>query len=191
MKSLGALKKITAAALLVGAGMFGLAQTASAVTYNVDELKCSLTLANSGDATELQAIADCIDGSGGIQGTDLNLGAKPQYSSLTIGIDAAGSYFVDVDPDTPGWFMLKFGNNSSGNNNYIFKNLADLTKLVWTSAQIGGIMESSCFTGGDCKLSHITYTGDTSVVPLPAAGLLLLGALGGLGFAARRRRKAA
>lgn len=47
-------------------------------------------------------------------------------------------------------------------------------------------------SGKDLSHASIYYTGETSVseVPLPAAGLLLLGALGGLGVAGRRRRNA-
>lgn len=45
--------------------------------------------------------------------------------------------------------------------------------------------------GNQPALSHISlYTTPLAPVPLPAAGILLIGALGGLGFAARRRRRA-
>lgn len=40
-------------------------------------------------------------------------------------------------------------------------------------------------------LSHVSLYGAPAPIPLPAAGLLLLTAIGGLGFGARRRRKAA
>lgn len=39
-------------------------------------------------------------------------------------------------------------------------------------------------------LSHVSLYGTPAAIPLPAGGLLLITALGGLGIAARRRRKA-
>lgn len=52
----------------------------------------------------------------------------------------------------------------------------------------GGSFSSAAFdqSGG---LSHFTiYAGPMAPIPLPAAGFLMLGALGGLGVAARRRK---
>ncbi|MBE0414834.1 VPLPA-CTERM sorting domain-containing protein [Yoonia sp.] len=40
------------------------------------------------------------------------------------------------------------------------------------------------------EISHLTMYGSPSVIPLPAAGWLLLMGIGGLGVASRRRRKA-
>lgn len=45
-------------------------------------------------------------------------------------------------------------------------------------------------SGTSAGLSHYTEFGQTAVIPLPAGGLLLITALGGLGIMARRRRKA-
>jgi len=113
--------------------------------------------------------------------------------------DDTASYYFDIDPDTVGWFILKFGDGGNDNTNvshYFFENIADLTKLVWSDFQTDGAL-SACRSGenslyaigdvvgeiGSCRLSHIT-----TVVPLPAAGWLLLGGLGGLA-AMRRRNK--
>ncbi|NKW71594.1 PEP-CTERM sorting domain-containing protein [Rhodobacteraceae bacterium R_SAG10] len=38
-------------------------------------------------------------------------------------------------------------------------------------------------------LSHFVALGNVPIIPVPAAGLLLLSALGGLGFASSRRRR--
>ena len=57
---------------------------------------------------------------------------------------------------------------------------------TWTSAS--GIQINLGPDAWDVGISNIT--GSVSVIPLPAAGWLLLGALAGLGLAARRRRTA-
>ncbi|WP_210879734.1 VPLPA-CTERM sorting domain-containing protein [Roseovarius autotrophicus] len=56
----------------------------------------------------------------------------------------------------------------------------------------GGLLELrwESLPGQGAGLSHYTEFG-VAPIPVPAAGILLLTALGGLGFAARRRRKAA
>lgn len=182
-------KVIAATSVLVLSGA-----AAQAAVYNVDPLRCTLTLANSGDANELNAIANCMNTTNGtsLTGSDLVLDTALKGSQQTIQTDANDSFFVDLGTDRMGFFMLKFGNNSSGFRNYIFENLAEYSKLVWTNDQIGDIMVTTdCFqTGGDCKLSHISFATDPSAqVPLPATGLLLLGGIGGL--AALRKRKAA
>ena len=50
-----------------------------------------------------------------------------------------------------------------------------------------GNNDSRAQSGGG--FSHYTEFGQLSAVPVPAAGLLLVSALGGMGFAARRRRR--
>lgn len=64
--------------------------------------------------------------------------------------------------------------------------------LVRNEAGIGGL-ELSWDGNRASGLSHYTEFGDlpTVPIPLPAGGLLLVTALGSLGFAARRRSKAA
>lgn len=82
------------------------------------------------------------------------------------------------------WVVDELTNCSAGDasTNYTEDCLLDATPLTsfdWSTATGQGI-------------SHISfYDSGATPIPVPAAGLLLITALGGLGFAARRRRKAA
>ena len=121
---------------------------------------------------------------------DLKLtNADPGFN---VSANGTGSWFIDVAPSTPGYFLLKFGVGNSGlPDHYFFQNIADFTKLVFTNAQVN-FLSGAC-TRGSCnigKLSHFA-TFDGSVVPVPAALPLLLTGLGGLGWLARRRAKKA
>ncbi len=65
--------------------------------------------------------------------------------------------------------------------------------LLDTTAGLSGEWSTQALTVGNNNnqpaLSHVSlYTAPTPI-PLPAGGILLISALGGLGFAARRRRK--
>lgn len=55
----------------------------------------------------------------------------------------------------------------------------------------GGSLELTWDGNSASGLSHVTEFGGTTPIPVPAAGFLLITALGGLGLAARHRRKAA
>lgn len=165
-----------------------IATSANAITVVPDTLIGSVDLANSGDDTQLAALA-------AILGVDVNvLRVDNKFESgLIIQEDIAGNFYVDVSPEMPGWFALKFGTGgpaSSYDNTWFFENIDDLSILAWSIGEPDGIPAGlwDCISGNeigdDCRLSHIT-----TVVPLPAGGLLLLTALGGL-VVMRRRRSA-
>lgn len=167
---------------LVGAGLV-VASMSSGHAATVDMLLTSLALGSSGDAVEIAA----IETAAGLTSGSLTLEDKD--SSVTFTSLSTGVFQIDLGLSTPGYFLLKFGVGRPGpDTHYLFKNLADLTKIVFTDAQVDGLM---AINGNDVggKLSHYTTAG-VSAVPLPATGLLLIGALGGLA-AARRRRKTA
>lgn len=159
--------------------LFGMLGAANAATYTPDTLLGSAHLSSSGDSAELAALAT-------IAGVDVStLSVESKVETGAFSIDDAGNYFVDMSPNTPGYFILKFGTGgTSAVSHYFFENIADLTKLVWTDDQTGSLL-SGCET--DCRLSHVTTTASVSPVPLPAGGLLLLSAFGGMALVRRRK----
>jgi len=178
-----------AAAAFAGLAMTGSAQ---AVTYTPDTKLGQALTGNSGDATELAGLAAAA----GLNVSDLTLVSK--VTGPTVGVDDADNYFVDIAPETTGFFLLKFGDGGLNvpADTFFFQNIGDLTKLVFTSAQVLGIIGgpelcpsksgNGCDTG---RLSHYTTFDQVSTIPVPAALPLLAGGLAALGLMSRRRKR--
>lgn len=129
----------------------------------------------------------------GLAAGSLEFDTKYADASLSFSKDDAGNFFVDIAPAITGYFILKFGNGGTSEpSHYFFENIGELDKLVWTNAQVNGLM-SACveddagtqYVAGNCRLSHVT-----TVVPVPAAGLMLLTGIGGMALVRRRRKSA-
>ena len=67
----------------------------------------------------------------------------------------------------------------------------DVTVLSTTFADPDTLVQKLLISWDTSSSTGFDFEGTVATVPVPAAGFLLLGALGGLGFAGRRRRKAA
>lgn len=133
----------------------------------VDELIGQAALPNSGDETELAMLRILT----GING--LTLGSKVDVGEDNTADPAAGlaSAWILTDPARPAYFALKFGNGSTyaSADTFFFKNIGDLTQLVWTNDQV------QFLTGGNCagnpnkcqidRLSHYT-TSPAPVAPV-------------------------
>lgn len=179
---------------LVAAAGFACAQTAAAAACNVDTLLGAANPGNSGQPDE-EADFEALLG-----GVDLTFDYRLTNAQAGFNVTAcAGNpnlFYIDVAPDTPGYFVLKLGDGGTNavNDTFYFENIAELSELVFTSAQV------ECLIGGPgCpentntgRLSHYSlYNGDGQQQQAPEPGTLALLGIGALalGFARRRRAR--
>jgi len=59
-------------------------------------------LGNSGDAAEAQALADIL-------GVDVNTLTLVEKNEAPVAVFDSGNWVIDVNPDEPSYFVLKFG----------------------------------------------------------------------------------
>jgi hypothetical protein len=163
--------------------VFGLslfAAQAQAAVYTLDTFLFSSDLGNSGDATEEAALETFLK-------AEVTMDDK--VITNVASKDDAGNWYIDVAPDTPGYFLLKFGTGPGVADHYYFQNIGELTKLVFTNDQVGGLIG----TGTEAMhLSHyVTYDGggDPSGGGTPEPGTLALAGLGLLAVVGASRRK--
>jgi hypothetical protein len=202
MKTANSIKKFSKSALAGAAlgALLGMAST-SANAFAVDTLLGSNTLPNSSDAGEIAALEQFAGLAPGSLTLDIKL--TNQDPGFNVSPNPGGGWFIDVAPDQPGYFLLKFGiGNLNVDDHYYFQNVADFTKLVFTDAQVnflsGGCGSRSCNIG---RLSHYVTTTSSSSTGGPSSGdapepsssaLALLGlGLGGASFWVRRKSQPA
>ena len=154
---------------------------AQAVPFTVDTKIGEALLGNSSEAAELQALADAA----GVDVNSLTLVSKVE-SGFTLFSNDVGSWYLDVDPAAPSFFALKFGIGglSVTADTFFFMNIAELTKLVFSDAQVQNIT-GDCQGCDEFRLSHYTLV---NAIPIPAALPLLLSALGILGLLRMRKK---
>lgn len=95
--------------------------------------------------------------------------------------------FTFTDPGTDGAYaiLFKFGKPDLSESWFAIKVAGGLAafNILWESIDENGDLRKGQ------ELSHVSLYGSPAMIPVPAAGILLITALGGLGVAARRRRK--
>src|SRR5688572_21561778 len=123
------MKRILIGTALLATGLF-IAAPAQAEVFTPDTIIGSTNLGNSSEADE----AAWLDSLPGVNFTGYT---KVDDGEVVVLTDTAGNYYVDVAPDEPGYFLLKFGGgNANPVDTLAFENIAELTKLVWTEAQL-------------------------------------------------------
>lgn len=141
-------------------------------------------------------LGGCTGDAAYLDGLGANEFVLLDFGPLTVNLQAI--HFSNVDDDDR-FSVLSFGNgaNSPATEMSLDRNLADGVAYAWSSNY--SVSPSSIFAIGalgdndDFNVKRIMFevvaSAPVAPVPLPAGGLLLVGALGGLGLM-RRRRKA-
>jgi hypothetical protein len=181
----------TMLATLVGATIGISSAQAAFIPYTLDLKIGEANLSKSGDATELAAMQDAVRAFTNNSNIEVVQDDKISNSSFTAVANDANSWYLDINPAQPGYFLLKFGTGNTGlDNTYFFQNIGEMTKLVWSNEQVNFLSGGNGGNGNIGKLSHYTTFDPTfhqeGEIPEPAT-LALVG-LGLFAIGAVRRR---
>lgn len=182
----------TLAALALGAGAMVPAHAVLVGTTEVGSLDTYLGACAAGSSSDALELA-CITTLSGSTATLVEKVDAVNFTLLSDGTLRA----IDVSPDSPGFYLLKFGAPGQGAiDSFVFQNLANLNWLAWnmtsipTQYTIQGL--SHYVTTSGTTSTSTTGTPGSTGVPEPGTGALALLGLGllGAGFGMRRKQSA-
>ena len=101
-------------------------------------------------------------------------------------VSEGGNNYIDVSPDTPGYYVLKFGTGNIGNDMFFMANEVFLQFLAWSDAQL---IAAGLPANHIDSISHYAIPGNTPSVPEPSTLILVGVGLVVLAITARRFRQ--
>lgn len=203
--SISRVKTLMAAAVLAGVSALGFGSVAHAAT--ITTTLGTATCYESGSNTVMASCSGYIFGVGGANDTPGQLSGtlgsvwdifavtndnansetnEAKLLNLVTGTTTFGKDDMNKTEDNISdsmtfafdglYALLKLGGGNTGSYVILRNDAGETIDIDWNAGRAGG-------------LSHYTIAGELAPVPVPAAGFLLMGALGGLAMV-RRRRKA-